>query len=545
MQGPNPGAAVATPTSAPATPPPATPRPATPLPPAPPAPAAAPPAAESLAVQRHWAVAAVTVVVGMFLGLLNSTIVNMALPALEREFNATGVDGQWISTSYRLALAASVPLGAWLGERFGLRRVYLGGLVLFAVTSVLCALSDGLWELVFFRALQAIPAGVLPVICITLLVRMTPPAKFTSAISLYALGIILAPSISPLLGGALTEHLNWRLVFVVNAPIALIGVFIALAVVPVLPADRGRRLDWAGYLTLTVALAAPTLALSEASNWGWTSQRVLILLAVGVNALLLFLAIELWVDQPLLNLSVFTRRPYVFALVMIQVLFGIMSAMLSYVPQFLQSAQGLTPTHTGLLLLPQAVCWLALVLVAAPATQRFGPAPVSILGFSLISAGSLMLTRITLDQSRFQLAVWTCLIGAGLGLAIVAVMSASVASLPPELVGQGVMFRTAVQRVTAPFGISLLGSLVTAQHAQLLSDRSSLINYRGADADPRILGLIREGPDALNGLAQQLNILVTTQTYANVFLITGVATLLCAVAVALFKWSQSTRQGPH
>jgi EmrB/QacA subfamily drug resistance transporter len=525
MQGPNPGATLAIPNSAPATPPLPTPAPAT------------PPPSAAYVPQRHWAVAAVTVVVGMFLGLLNSTIVNSALPALEKEFNATGVDAQWVSTSYRLALAASVPLGAWLGERFGLRRVYLAGLVLFAVTSTLCALSDGLWALVFFRALQAIPAGVLPVTCITLLIRMTSPARFTSAISVYALGIILAPAVSPLLGGALTEHLDWRLVFLVNAPIALVGALIALVVVPKLPVGPRRRLDWPGYLTLFVALAAPTLALSEASSWGWTSQRVLILLVVGANALLLFLAIELWVDQPLLNLSVFTRRPYVFALVMIQLLFGIMSVMLSYVPQFLQSAQGLTPTHTGLLLLPQAVCWLALVLVAAPATQRFGPAPIAILGYALIGAGSLMLTRITLDQSRFQLAVWTCLIGAGLGLAIVAVMSASVLSLPPELVGQGVMFRTAVQRVTAPFGISLLGSLVTAQHAQLLTDRASLMNYRGADADPRILGAIQHGSSALNGLAQQLNIMVTTQTYANVFLITGVGALLCAVAVVIFRWT--------
>jgi EmrB/QacA subfamily drug resistance transporter len=496
---------------------------------------------EAAAHERHWAVAAVTVVVGMFLGLLNSTIVSTALPALEREFNSTGVDAQWVTTSYRLALATSVPLGAWLGERFGLRRVYLAGLLLFAATSTLCALSDGLWALVFFRALQAIPAGVLPVTCITLLVRMTSPARFNEAISLYALGIILAPAVSPLLGGALTEHLDWRLVFLVNAPIALVGALVARLVVPKFPVGPRRRLDWAGYLTLTVALAAPTLALSQASNWGWTSQRVLFLLAVGVNALVLFLAIELWVEHPLLNLRVFRCRPYVLALVLIQMLFGIMNVMLSYIPQFLQTAQGLTPTHTGLLLLPQAVCWLALVLVAAPATQRFGPAPIAILGFALIGAGSVMLAGITLDQSRFQLAVWTCLIGAGLGLAIVAVMSASVASLPPELVGQAVMFRTAVQRVTAPFGITVLGTLVTAQHAELLANRAALINYRGADADPRIVGVIEQGPEALNGLAQQLNILVTTQTYANVFLVTSVSAVLCAVAVVLFRWRQAHR----
>ena len=490
---------------------------------------------------RHWAFGVLTVVIGMFLGLLNSTIVNTAMSALEREFNATGVDAQWVNTAYRLGLAVAVPLSAWLGDRYGLRRMYIVCLSVLCLASALCGFADGLWSLVAFRVLQAAPAAILPVICTTMVVRMTPPEKIGRAMTVYGLGIILAPAVSPLLGGVFTEHLSWRLVFLINAPIALLGALLAPVILPKLSLGPPRRFDLAGYLALVVALAAPTLAISQASNWGWTSHRTLLLLAVGADALVLFVAIELWVRHPLLDMRVFTRRPYVVALILIQVLFGVMSAMLSYIPQFVQLAQGLTPTNTGLLLIPQGLCWLALVAVTVPLAQRFGAGRTTISGMLLLAAGSLMLTGITVDQPRPQLAMWTSLIGAGLGIALISVLATSVISLPPELVGQGMMFRTAVQRVTAPFGPGLLGLMVTAQQAQLLSERAGLIDYRGANADPRIRELQAQGPGALNGLMQRLNAIVTTETYANVFLVTGVAALLCVLAILLFRWELPRR----
>jgi EmrB/QacA subfamily drug resistance transporter len=493
----------------------------------------------------HWVLPVAVVVVGMFLSVLDSSILNVAVPAIGKEFVASTEDTQWLGTTYRLAQAVVVPATAWLAQRLGLRRMYLLALFLFAVLSAVCSTAWSLDSLIAFRVLQAIPGSMTPVVCLAILFRLVPKPKLGLAMSMYGLGIVTAPGVAPLVGGYLVENDRWRFVFYLDAPLALLGAIAAALVLPRFPARRDRRFDLLGFGCVTLGLCALLLALSKAVDWGWTSYRVLILIAVGVDALALFVVVELQVAHPLLDLRVFTRRPFVAMLVLIDILFTGVFAVLFYLPLFLGQGQRLTPTTIGLLLLPQALVWMVMMPVAGRIYARVGPRRPALVGLVLVGGGTLLLTRISVDLAVPELVGWLCLRAVGLGLALVPILAGGMSALPPELINEGSALRTLAQRLTATLGLALLTALASGQQAQLMADRAGLLRAVGADADPRIVELRRLGPGGLIALWQQLRISVQAQTYANVFLIVGGFTLVGALLAALLPSATAgRRRGP-
>jgi predicted MFS family arabinose efflux permease len=332
-----------------------------------------------------------------------------------------------------------------------------------------------------------------------------------------------------LIGGLLVQHGAWRTIFYVDAPLALIGLAAAVLVLPELPGSAGRRFDPLGFLSAGFGLSALVVALSQAPQWGWSSYRVLMLCTAGALALALFVVIELEVDQPLLDLHVFTRRPFLALVVLIDIMFTGVFAVLVYLPQFLAQAQHLSPTDTGLLLLPQALLWMAMMPVTGLIYARVGPRWPAVIGLMLAGVGTLALAGITVDTPRPGLAVWLCVRAFGLGL-IVPILAGGMSSLPPALVNDGSALRTIAQRITASLGLSLLSAMELSQHAQLFSDHTALSR---AATDPRLAHLASQSPSALIGLWQQVTVRAATEAYANVFLATGALTLVGAVLAAL------------
>ena len=244
-------------------------------------------------------------ITGMFMSVLDVSIVNVAISTIQKELGGSTADVAWISTAYSLVLGVVVPTSAWLGNRFGLGRVYALSLAGFAITSALCGLAWSLNSLIAFRVVQAIPGGLLPAVTLTMVYRIVPRQKIGTAMGLYGLGIIFAPAIGPTLGGYLVEYVSWRFVFFINVPIAIVGVVAALVALPKFPAMRTERFDLWGFVTVATGLVALLLAFSEGHSWGWTSYRVLILIAGGALMLALFVVIEFEVDHPLLDFGCF------------------------------------------------------------------------------------------------------------------------------------------------------------------------------------------------------------------------------------------------
>ncbi|GAA5170210.1 DHA2 family efflux MFS transporter permease subunit [Pseudonocardia eucalypti] len=482
------------------------------------------------AAGEKWALPLIVLIVGMFAVVLDTTIVNVAIPHIQRDIGASAKDVEWIATAYNLALGMVVPLAGWLGDRIGLSRLYALSLVAFAVTSVLCGLAWDLPSLVVFRVLQAVPGGILPVISVTMLYRIVPPEKIGSAMGMYGLGVVFAPAIGPTLGGWLLEHTTWPAIFFINGPIGLIGAVATLAVFPRIRPTTWPKFDLIGFVTVAYGLFAILLASSEGKNWGWDAYPTLILFATGGLSLALFVVIELEIENPLLDLRVFKSWVYTNSVLLVVVLMIGLNAVLFYLPLFMQEGQGYTALHTGLVLLPEAMALVVMMPIAGRLYDMFGARIPAVIGLVIATYGTYLLMDLSPNTTEFQYMWWTALRAVGVAMAMMPIMTAGLSALPPEMTGAGSGWNNVGQRVSAALGLAGFGVFVNAQQQQMIADRSALISPADAGSVPGLREALDQGVQGLYGIYAKLQVDVLAQTYADVFFI---ATLLTGAAVGL------------
>jgi EmrB/QacA subfamily drug resistance transporter len=485
--------------------------------PAPPAPA--PREVDQATSERSdkWLVPLLVLVVGMFMSVLDTSIVNVAISAIQTDFGGSTADVAWISTAYSLVLGVVVPASAWLGDRLGMTRVYIVSLAAFAASSALCGLAWNLDSLIAFRVVQAIPGGLLPALCLTMVYRLVPPAKIGAAMGIYGLGIIVAPAIGPALGGYLVEYVSWRLVFYINIPVGILGVVAAVIWLPKFAQAQTRRFDFAGFATIATALVSLLLAFSEGPSWGWTGYRVLGLIALGLLSLAAFVVVELEVEYPLLNLRVFRNRLYSTSLIAMSVMMTGLFATLFYIPLFLQEGLGYPALTAGLLVLPQALVMGVCMPIAGRLYDKIGPRYLAFFGLLIAATGTFLLTGISPDMTRGELVWWMCVRALGTGLAMMPIMTGGLSSLPGFLTTSGSAINTVSQRVSAALGLAALTAVVTNQQGGLMSARAALVPA-GSMSPGEVMAVYRQ---------TQLDVLAAS--YSNVFLVTGILTLVAAV----------------
>ncbi|MGH3671708.1 MAG: DHA2 family efflux MFS transporter permease subunit [Pseudonocardiaceae bacterium] len=418
-------------------------------------------------------------IVGMFMSILDISIVNVAIPTIQNDFGVTTDDVQWVVTAYTLALGVVVPVTAWLGDRFGLTRVYNLALLTFAAGSALCGLAWDLNSLVVFRIIQAIPGGILPVMTMTMLFRIVPREKLGAAMGLYGVGVVFAPAIGPTLGGYLVEYVDWRLIFFINVPVGILGVIAAVLVLPQFSRVAGRRFDVLGFITIAAGLFSLLLALSEGESWGWTGYRVLGLLTISALCLALFVVIELEVDDPLLDVRIFRYWAFTHSLLLISVLMVVMFGVLFYIPLFLQQAQGWGALDAGLTLLPQALVMGMLMPIAGRIYDRFGARWPATIGLAIVAVSTYQMHYLTIDSPREHIMWLLVLQGAGLGMAMMPIFTGGVAVIPQAEVGTASAYNNVVQRVAGALGLAVLTAILTTQQAQLLAGRAGLVPAGG------------------------------------------------------------------
>lgn len=472
-----------------------------------------------------WLAPLLVLIVGNFVSVLDVSIVNIAIPDMEKDFGVSTEDIQWITTAYSLTLGVLVPASGWLGDRIGLRRIYLASLLLFAVTSTMCGLAWNLESEIIFRVLQAIPGGVLPVVVLTMLYQLVPPREIGTAMGIYGLGVVFAPAAGPSLGGWLVEHLDWRWIFFINGPVCIAGAIAAAFVLKEFPIPARRSFDFWGFVTIATGLAVLLLALTKGPDWGWTSYSILILLTVGVLSLALFTVIELEVDQPLLDVRLFLVWPFTNSLILLVTLFVGLFAVLFYIPQFLQAGQNVQPFDAGLILLPEALVMAVFTPMSGILYDKIGPRVPTTVGLLVAAYGSYLMAGITPDTPHGQIILWTCIRGAGNGLAMMCIFAAGLAILPPHLVSNGGAINNVAQRVASALGLALVVALQTSTQAQLTADRSGL-----AGEHNMALGQVEPaGLTQMYGMWRKLQLEALTDAYGNVFLVTAIATALGAL----------------
>jgi EmrB/QacA subfamily drug resistance transporter len=455
-------------------------------------------------VTEKWMRPIAVVAVGMFMSLLDVTIVNVAVPAIQKDFGGSLEDVLWIATGYTLTLGVVVPLTSWLGDRFGLTRLYLAALIGFALGSALCGLAWNLGFLIAARVLQAVPGGILPVVCVAIVYRIVPKDKIGAAVGILGLAFVAAPAAGPVVGGYLVEHLDWRLVFYINLPIGFVTAIATLLWVPKVPTAGGARFDIAGFAAIAVGLTSILLAASKGEDWGWGSYRILMLIVGGVLTLALFVVIEFHVQDPLIELRLFRNLPFTIGVGLMGMLSVTLLASSFYLPVFLQQGQHMEAFDAGLRVFPQALGMCVASMLAGQFYDRVGPRVLCVAGCYSATWGNFLLCQLTPDTTYSEIVIWTSVRGFGMSLCAVSAVTAAVNCVRPADTNQASAIENLLQQVVGAFGLAVVGTLISGQSAQLIANRTAMI---GPDS--------RLAQVAAPALAQTTN--MTAGTFAMIY----------------------------
>jgi EmrB/QacA subfamily drug resistance transporter len=477
----------------------------------------------------------------MFMSVLDTSIVNIAIPRMQTALSASVDDIEWVVTGYTLVLGVVVPLTGWLGLRLGQTRLYILSMLGFTLGSALCGFAWSLPSMIAFRVVQAIPGGFLPVVTMTILFRIVPRDKIGTAMGLYGLGVVVAPAIGPTLGGALVEYFDWRLIFFINVPVGIVGMILAIIFFPQIRPTSWPKLDFLGFATIAYSLFALLLAFSEGEKWGWTGYRILGLFVTSALSFALFVIIENEVDNPLINLRVFRWPAFAVSLVLLGITITGLFSGLYFLPQFLQQVQGLQELDSGLVLLPGSLVLVVLMPLAGRLYDLIGPRYPVMIGLLVVAGGSYLMAQMTVDTPRSDIEWWLAVRNLGVGLCMMPIITAGTSVLPQALTSAGSSVNNIMQRLAASVAIAVFGSLNTSTAAQLGTDRGAQMGMNGYTTGQLLgptagAGVPSTATTPYLGAYQALQAQIRTQTYANGFYVVAILSLVGA-AVALFMRS--------
>jgi EmrB/QacA subfamily drug resistance transporter len=490
----------------------------------------------------HWLAPVLVALIGAFMAILDTSIVNVAIPTIMTVFNAQTEAVQWVSTVYMLALGVVVPFSGWLGDRFGFKRLYILSMIVFVAGSLLCSASWSLNSLIFARVLQAAGGGMIMPTTMAMVFRMVPRDKFGMAMGVFGIALLVAPAIGPTLGGYLVEYVDWRWIFTINLPVGVIGVLLSLFVLPEFQSKHPGKLDIAGGAASAVGLFCLLLALSKGSDWGWGAEPTVLLLTISLFAFVLFVYIELTSENPLLDLRVFKYRSFAMANLIVAVTNIVMFSMLFFLPLFLQTFRGLGAMQTGLLMMPGALLSAVLMPVVGRLFDKVGPRPLAIAGILLLIFISYLFHSLSLGTATSTVMFWVLLRGMVMPLANTPAQTAAMVDIPTELVGRASAITNIISRVASSFGIAVLTSMLTTRQAV----HSAQLSWTVTATNPTVTGMISRMSAAagrgtrgrgvalayIQGLAAQAGFVSAID---DVFLITAGLTVIALIPAFFLK----------
>lgn len=411
---------------------------------------------------RPW-LTLVAVCFGLFMVGLDSTVVHIANPAIQADLGATFGQLQWIINAYLLALAVCLIPAGTLGDRFGRKRLYVVGLVLFGATSIAIGLSGSIGAVLLFRALQGVSAALLMPQTLALLRATFPRERFGMAVGIWGGVSSVAIAGGPLVSGLLVDRFGWEWVFFINAPIAIAGVVVSVLVVRETAVDRAGRIDVSGVLLLAGGLFAVVFAVVQAQAWGWGSAATLGVLAAAAVCFALFVLVERRAAAPLIPLGLF-RSPAVSVggLVFVANFFAIMGVTF-LLTLFLMNARGNGTAVAGLMLLPMSALSVPSAPIGAALTARFGPRRVAASGLALMTLGLALLTFVDAASPYGWMIAPFALIAFGSGFAIPSGADLIVGGAPVRLAGVASGLQTTCIQVGGAIGTAVLSAIVAAQ----------------------------------------------------------------------------------
>jgi EmrB/QacA subfamily drug resistance transporter len=423
--------------------------------------------------RKWWTLGALSF--ALFMVMLDNTVVNVALPAIQKDLGIGVSELEWTVTAYALTFAVLLLSGGKLGDMYGRRRIFMIGLLVFTVSSLVCGLSSSAPELIGARAVQGVGSALMMPATLSIITATFAAAQRGMAIGIWAGVSAMALAIGPLLGGVITEHISWNWIFFVNVPIGILAVIAALVVVPESrDMSHEQRLDLPGLVTSGIGLLALVYALIEAHRLGWTSATIIALFAVAAVALIAFVFLELHQRLPMLDLSLFKNGTFtganLVAILVTLAMFGIFV----FFPIYMQDLLGWSPIQAGAALLPWTILIVIFAPIAGKLSDHVGSRWLMAGGMATVGLCCLELSTVAVGSTFWRLLPGFILGGLGMAFVMTPMSAAVMGSAPVDKAGVASGVLNTFRQVGVALGIAITGAIVTNREAAA----------RAAGADP-------------------------------------------------------------
>ncbi|MDR3680859.1 MAG: DHA2 family efflux MFS transporter permease subunit [Flavipsychrobacter sp.] len=495
---------------------------------------------------RKWIIV-VTIITATIIELIDTTIVNVSINTMSGNLGASLEDTAWVITSYAIANVIIIPMTSFLAEKIGRKQYYIGSIILFTLASAMCGFSNNLWELVAFRFIQGIGGGALLSTSQSILFETFPPKERGTASGIFSLGIIIGPSIGPVMGGYIVDNLSWQWIFYVNIPIGIMAAFLSyLYLRPTTRSTDGRTIDWFGIFLLAIGVGSLQIVLERGETDDWFSANYIIALSV-ISALSLIILVwwELRIKYPVINLRVLKSPTLAISAIMTFVLgFGLFSAVFVF-PLYAQRLIGYSAFQTGTMLLPGT-------LMAAMISPFLGrmlqsgvrPQYLIIIGFGMSAIFGYMMSGANLETGGAYFFIPLIFRGIGAALLIVPLTALAVSALKPQDIPQGAALNNMMRQMGGSFGIALINTYIAHRAAANRTDLITHItasNYATHQRIQTITGnLMAHGANYMQAMKQAMGALEATvvrQTfllsYMNAFLLLAILNAACIPLVLI------------
>jgi EmrB/QacA subfamily drug resistance transporter len=460
--------------------------------------------------RRWWALGAMCF--ALFMIMLDNTVVNVALPSIQRGLHASTSSLEWTVNAYTLSFAVLLVTGGRLGDLFGRRRMFLVGVTIFGLASFMIALSQSDTWLIAFRAVQGVGSGLMMPATLSIITNAFDAHERGRAIGTWAGVSAMALAIGPVVGGFLVEEVSWQSIFLLNVPVAVAAIAVTLFAVRESRDETAiREIDVPGVATLTIGLAALVLALVEGNGWGWGSTRVLVLFATAAASLVAFVVIEPRRRAPMVDFKFFRERTFFGANVVAFIVSFVMFATFFSLALYMQDILRFSPLQTGLRFLPTTLCVMVSGPIAGRLADRIGSRPLMTGGLLAVSASMFWMTGITTHSSYGFLVVSFILQGIGIGFVMSPMSTAAMNSVDRSKAGVASGILSMTRMVGSTFGVAALGAIIATVGRSQLTERLPEVS---ASQRGRLVDLLGSGASTTHTPAHVQSALNETYVYA-------------------------------
>ena len=410
--------------------------------------------------ERYMWLSLLVVVVGTFMSILDSSIVNVALPKMMSVFSASTQQISWVLTGYMLTMGIVIPLTGYLGDTFGYKKLYIFALTVFTFGSALCGFAWSTNSLVVARVIQGIGGGMIIPVGMSMIFQIVPVAKRGMALGIWGIAAMAAPAIGPTLSGFIVQYLDWRLIFTINIPVGIVGVTLAIFILRETTIIPNKKFDLGGALTVAIGLFALLYGLSKVSADGWNSATVVVLLITAVIFLTTFVFIELNHSDPLMDLRILKYFPFTLSMLISVITTFAMFGGVFLVPLYMQNLRGLTAMQTGLIMFPSAIATGIMMPISGRLFDRYGAKWLTITGLSILIVSTYALTRLGVDTSTDYIKYVLIIRGIGIGLCMMPTQTSGMNAIPIHLTGRASALSNTIRQVVGSMGIAIISTLV-------------------------------------------------------------------------------------